>query len=590
LKRLVITNDQLVLEEHESPVVKTGEVRLRVLASSISPFDIFWEMRGLEIVGEVIELGPAVNSLERGMRVVVGGRAVYGWQEEVVVEARWCYPVPKQVSNESAVWLGYTFATARQALMFDAHLTEGENLLVFPGHSPLGLAALQQGMALGARVIAVTSSAGSHSVRIVGADLMLDLAKIDQWPQQVAAVGGVDVAVLSGLDVPQNVLDNLFSMMNREGRLVVCSPTAFDQTSSIPLGRLLSSHLRIIGSPPVSISFGDHWELATHLRHQQFRIPGERYPLDPKWVTSAVRKVRNTGVPALVDPTLEMEPLEEFISWTDAVGRNRSPGLRTTAELVLDGARQDQFGGETVREVRVITEPDEGDVVAAVRIRFESLVIERLEASIENDLEREVSARFEQIIAERLSNLISSQLEDEMANRKGSDLIADQLIEEQPTMATQVEEPEIVESAPRHGEGRVSQESRKVRPGGTIVFQKKNYQTGVEAGETVELEIRGDMIRILYEGHVVKVIGGDVSDADVSNTDVEAIPAEVITTQPSRKGTGEKRKVQKSGVISFKGKKLKVGKEYAGEQVVVYLTDDGVEIETADGAVIQSGT
>ena len=113
---------------------------------------------GMEVAGRVAEAGAGVEGLSPGDRVMA---LVYdgGHAECAVAPAAETFPLPEGVSMPAAAALGAAYLTAHAGLFWEARLEAGETLLVLGAGGGTGLAAVEVGKALGARVIAAASTA-----------------------------------------------------------------------------------------------------------------------------------------------------------------------------------------------------------------------------------------------------------------------------------------------------------------------------------------------------------------------------------------------------------------------------------------------
>ncbi len=112
---------------------------------------------GGEVAGSIVELGDEVQGLELGQRVL----ALCGWggfAEKVAVDADRVFPIPQSLSAEVAATTLYTYGTSYHALKDRAQLQAGETLLVLGAAGGVGLAAVELGTLMGARVIAAAST------------------------------------------------------------------------------------------------------------------------------------------------------------------------------------------------------------------------------------------------------------------------------------------------------------------------------------------------------------------------------------------------------------------------------------------------
>ena len=164
--------ETLVIEEVPSPEVKGRGVKVRVRAAGLNfPDTLIIEGKyqfqppmpfspGGEMAGEVIAVGDQVTRFRPGDRVA--GLTGYGaFAEEVVVAEDNLLPVPDAMSDEQAAAFTMVYGTSYHALKQRANLQPGETLLVLGASGGVGLAAVELGKAMGARVIAAASSASA---------------------------------------------------------------------------------------------------------------------------------------------------------------------------------------------------------------------------------------------------------------------------------------------------------------------------------------------------------------------------------------------------------------------------------------------
>ena len=170
--------ETLVLEEIASPEAKKNEVLLQVHAAGVNfPDTLIIEGKyqfkppfpfspGGEAAGVVTAVGEKVSHLKVGDRVM----ALTGWgsfAEEVAVPGYNVMPIPANMDFASAAAFGMTYGTSMHALKQRANLQPGETLLVLGASGGVGLAAVEIGKAMGARVIAAASSAEKCPLMVV---------------------------------------------------------------------------------------------------------------------------------------------------------------------------------------------------------------------------------------------------------------------------------------------------------------------------------------------------------------------------------------------------------------------------------------
>ena len=162
--------DVLAVEKIEAPLVGPGEVRIRVEASAVNFTDTLIvagkyqfkpklpHIPGHELAGVVLEVGEGVTECEAGDRVMASARQGGGFAEEYVGLADKVYRIPSNMSFEAAAGFIIGYGTAYFALKYRGMLQPGETLLVNGAAGGVGLAAIQVGKALGARVVACAST------------------------------------------------------------------------------------------------------------------------------------------------------------------------------------------------------------------------------------------------------------------------------------------------------------------------------------------------------------------------------------------------------------------------------------------------
>ena len=177
--------ETLRLEEIPEPRPEAGELLVRVRACAINFPDVLiiedkYQLRpprpfapGGEIAGEVIALGEGVGGWSAGDRLIAA-LGFGGLSEQVVVTADRAIPLPAERSFEEGSALLMTYATAIHALVDRGRLEAGQTLLVLGAAGGVGLAAVEIGKALGARVVAaVSSQEKAKAAQASGADTTL---------------------------------------------------------------------------------------------------------------------------------------------------------------------------------------------------------------------------------------------------------------------------------------------------------------------------------------------------------------------------------------------------------------------------------
>jgi NADPH2:quinone reductase len=201
------TPDDLELGDIAPPVAGAGEVLVRVAAAALNFFDTliiagkyqqkppFPFSPAAEFAGTVEAIGTGVSEIAIGDHVM----GYMGWgaaRELVAAPAQQIVKLPPGLEFERAAGLTVTYATTLYALRERAQLRAGETLVVLGAAGGTGLAAVELGKVMGARVIACASSDDKLAfTRAHGADEVVNYARDDlrQTLRTLAGERGVDV-------------------------------------------------------------------------------------------------------------------------------------------------------------------------------------------------------------------------------------------------------------------------------------------------------------------------------------------------------------------------------------------------------------
>jgi NADPH:quinone reductase len=175
----------LVVKSVESPSPGPAEVKIRLRARGVSYTDVLriagqYHVKtpppfipGGEAAGEILQLGTDVKGLKVGDRVLCGG----GFAEETVQPADSLIRLPETISFEAAAAFRSNYTTAYYALQ-RGRLQAGETLLVHGAAGGVGLATVDMGKLMGARVIATARTPERLEVcKRLGADHVVDYSK-----------------------------------------------------------------------------------------------------------------------------------------------------------------------------------------------------------------------------------------------------------------------------------------------------------------------------------------------------------------------------------------------------------------------------
>lgn len=253
---VVESPDQLAWRTASDPRPAPGEVLLRVRAAGVNRADLLQaaghyppppgasEILGLEVAGEITELGEGVDGWRIGQPVcalLTGG----GYAEYVSVPAEQVLPVPDGVDVVDAAGLPEVACTVWSNLVMTAGLDRGQVLLVHGGASGVGSHAVQVAHALGARVAVTAGSAEKlEFCRGLGADITVNYREEDFVAVLREATGGADVI----LDIiGAAYLDRNLDALASDGRLVVIGMQG-GVKGELNLGKLIGKRAGIIGT------------------------------------------------------------------------------------------------------------------------------------------------------------------------------------------------------------------------------------------------------------------------------------------------------------------------------------------------------
>jgi NADPH:quinone reductase len=263
---------ELKVREAPEPKLLAGHLGVEVKAAGCNFFDILmvqgrYQVRppfpfipGAELAGVVREVGPGVTGFAVGDRVL-GSVPLGAFAERAVVPAKAAWKMPAGMSFEQGAALPIVYPTSYAALVFRAHLTPGENLLVHAAAGGVGLAAVQIGKALGARVLATAGGPEKLEVaRKAGSDVVIDY-RDPNWVDAVKqATGGRGADVIYD-SVGGEVTDQSLKCIAWNGRLLVIG-FASGPIPAIKANRILLKNIAIVGL---------HW--GAYALHEPERIP-----------------------------------------------------------------------------------------------------------------------------------------------------------------------------------------------------------------------------------------------------------------------------------------------------------------------------
>jgi NADPH:quinone reductase len=265
MRAVVITRpggvEVLELREVPRPSPSHAQVLVRVHATALNRADILQrqgrypapadspaDIPGMELAGEVAELGPGVTRWKVGQRVfgIVGGGA---YAEYLVTHERLLARIPDSLSYTESAAVPEAFITAHDALVTQAQLRASESVLIHAVASGVGLAAVQLTRALGAVPFGTARGKGKlERAREYGLEdgwsPSGSLSELAGHAKTWSGGRGMDVVLdlVGGAYFPASI-----EAMAPLGRLMIIGTMA-GRDSTIPLGRVLSQRLTIRGT------------------------------------------------------------------------------------------------------------------------------------------------------------------------------------------------------------------------------------------------------------------------------------------------------------------------------------------------------
>jgi len=200
---------------------------------------------GHEVAGIVLAVGAGVTRVHQGQRVFAMIE-LGAYAERAVADETRVFAIPDAMSFEEAAAFALVNQTSYSALVHRAQMQPGEWLLVHAAAGGVGLAAVQIGKALGARVIATAGTAAKLEIaRQSGADVRVDY-RTEDWVERVKRVTDGHGADVIYDPVGGDVFDGSSKCIAFEGRLLVVG-FAGGRIPSIAANRILLKNMSVVG-------------------------------------------------------------------------------------------------------------------------------------------------------------------------------------------------------------------------------------------------------------------------------------------------------------------------------------------------------
>jgi NADPH2:quinone reductase len=173
---------------------------------------------GMEVAGEVIGLGSKETDFAVGDRIAALSQ-LNGYAEKAVVKTSSTFKIPENMSYDDACALLCAYGTSHYALKQRGKLKKGETLVVLGASGSTGIAAIQIGKIIGAKVIAVASNSEKQKIaKENGADLSIGYDNLKEKLKEISGGKGIDVIFDP---VGGDTFDTIARTMARKGRLLV---------------------------------------------------------------------------------------------------------------------------------------------------------------------------------------------------------------------------------------------------------------------------------------------------------------------------------------------------------------------------------
>ena len=249
--------ESLVIEEVDSPTPGPDQVVVSVKAAALNFPDVltiqgkyqslpdFPFSPGGEFAGVVKAVGENVQDWQPGDEVF-GGRGHGCFSEEIVVPAGALKRKPGALSFAQASGISTTYGTSYYALKQRANLQPGETLLVLGAAGGVGLAAVELGKAMGARVIAAASSEEKLAVaKRAGADELIDYSDGDLKEKVKSLTDGKGADVIYD-PVGGDFFDQCMRCINWYGRVLIIGFVGGD-IPRLPTNLVLLKSCQVVG-------------------------------------------------------------------------------------------------------------------------------------------------------------------------------------------------------------------------------------------------------------------------------------------------------------------------------------------------------
>ncbi len=249
---------------------------------------------GLETAGVVGEVGAQITRFAPGDRVMAV-LAHGGLADRVLAKEAECFPIPEEMGFVEAGAFPVSYLSSHVAIRWQGRLEAGESMLVLGAAGGVGIAAVEIGKAMGARVLAGASTPEKLAVaRAHGADELIDNARDNLKDRVMALTDGKGVDVVFD-PVGGDLFDSALSSLGWGGRILLVGFVG--GIPRIPANRLLVKHRSALGSAlryfrwhaPEKLARSAEELMRWYAEGKLKPLVSERYPLEES--AKAIRRL-----------------------------------------------------------------------------------------------------------------------------------------------------------------------------------------------------------------------------------------------------------------------------------------------------------
>ncbi|MDA0195566.1 MAG: NAD(P)H-quinone oxidoreductase [Bacteroidetes bacterium] len=248
------------IAEVKEPVVGNHQLKITVKAAGVNRADLLQRVgkyppppgtsliMGLEVAGEVKEVGDGVDKFKMGDRVMAllaGG----GYAEYAVVDQGSVMPIPNNMDYVDAGGIPEVFLTAFQAMFLHGKLEKGETVLIHAGASGVGTAAIQLAREAGATVIITAGTDEKISFcKELGADFGINYRtdnNFDELVKEFSNNQGTDLIIDF---IGAGYMSRNIKALGIDGRIVMLAFLSGGVADGVDLAQILSKRITFMGS------------------------------------------------------------------------------------------------------------------------------------------------------------------------------------------------------------------------------------------------------------------------------------------------------------------------------------------------------